>query len=632
MANMTNPLPAYRGNDSYIFVSYSHKDSEMVYAEIRSMQDQGIRVWFDEGIDAGEEWTETLAVAIDGCSNFFFFITSHSAGSEHCRRELNYANQKGVAVTAIHLVPTDLPGGMQLSLGHRQAIIKYELSDSQYESKLFGVLGIGGIAEAAEDYSSLAAEQSVDKKDQRRGILVLPFVSRSREEDTQFLCDGIADEIITALSAVESLRVISGGSARQIDVKTRNLRSLGRQLNVQYVLEGSVQLSGEKLRITAQLPSTDSDDVLWASKWDSSVADIFDVQETIAQGVVLALEIQLSRTQKKQLVDRPIPDVHAYEFYLRARQLIHLYTADALHQALEYLRKGEEIIGENIHITAAIGYVHWQFLNAGIDLDPQHLEEARGCIERLFKLEPDSPDAHRLKGLVGMKEKDELPASINHLKIALEANPNDTDTLFWLTLLYAFAGRVSSGMALSERLLAIDPLTTLHKIYPGYLTFMDGDFEKACPLLLHCHELNPGNPITTLIYGQVLAMVDKYEQAQQIFASLNEFAADTFFSQLGKFFSLSLAGDKAAALAAATDDLEAEASSDLQYSWSLAQCYALIGEQERAITWLQNAIDYGFWNYPLLATHDPLLESIRQNEKFQSLMNDLKQKWIYFQV
>jgi len=636
---MMVPQPPYKGDEPFVFVSYSHRDKEPVYAEIRWLQDQGINVWYDEGIEVGDEWTETLASAITDCMKFLFFITPNSVASEHCRRELIFANHVEVAVMAVFLEPGELPAGLNLALGNRQIIRKYELAEEDYQNQLYSGLSTGGsparfdiAPPRSEGLEAGGKARGKAPGKARRGILILPFDNRSQADDIGFICEGIADEIITALSGLGSLRVISRGSAMQIAPQNRNLKSLGKQLNVHYVLQGSVQKAGERLRITAQLPSTRSGELLWASKWDSTTDQVFEIQETIARGVVGALAIQLNERQDAQLSNRPISDVRAYEYYLRARQLIYQYTGEALNQALDYLRRGEDIIGENQYITAAMGYVYWQFHNAGIDPDPEHLKRARRCIDKLFEMDAHSPDAHRLLGLVNMQEKGDIQTSVRHLKIALNSNPNDTDTLLWLPLLYGFAGRVSSGYPLVERLLRLDPLSTLPRILPGFLDMMGGDLDKACIRLLESHELNPGNPITTLAYGQVLAMSGRKEEATAIFNALDEFVPGSAFAALGKFYVCALAGDRDGALAAASDDLKADVSSDLQYSWSMAQCYAQIGATDESLRWLENAIKFGFWNHPLLAENDPLLDPVRQDERFGSLMNNVKEKWVYFEV
>lgn len=139
---MEGPFPAYRGDEPYVFVSYAHGDSALVYPEIQWLKDQGFNIWYDEGIAPGHEWRDELAERISSSSLFLFFVTPASVSSEHCRRELNYAIDVGIPLLAAYLRETELPGGMQLSLNSVQAILRHELSDLNYRIKLLrGVAG-----------------------------------------------------------------------------------------------------------------------------------------------------------------------------------------------------------------------------------------------------------------------------------------------------------------------------------------------------------------------------------------------------------------------------------------------------------------------------------------------------------
>ena len=134
---MEKPFPAYRGNEPYVFVSYSHADGDAVFPEIRQLQERGVNVWYDTtGIGPGSEWNDEIAIAIKGAAYFIYFITPRSAASEHCRRELNFAQSENIRVFSVHLEETHLPDGLRLSLDNRQAILKYVLDLSDYQETL----------------------------------------------------------------------------------------------------------------------------------------------------------------------------------------------------------------------------------------------------------------------------------------------------------------------------------------------------------------------------------------------------------------------------------------------------------------------------------------------------------------
>jgi|TARA_B100000315_G_scaffold111949_2_gene102663 serine/threonine-protein kinase len=130
------PFPAYQGSDPYIFVSYVHEDSDVVYPEIQWLKDQGFNIWFDEGISPGGEWRKELADSIEGSSLFLYFISPHSIESNHCKREVNLAVDLEKQLLAVHLEETQLPSEMALVLSTIQAIMRFELSDQEYRFKL----------------------------------------------------------------------------------------------------------------------------------------------------------------------------------------------------------------------------------------------------------------------------------------------------------------------------------------------------------------------------------------------------------------------------------------------------------------------------------------------------------------
>jgi len=133
---MKKPVTAYKGDNPYIFVSYSHADSSQIYEELNWLQEQRFNLWYDEGIEAGTQWREELAMAIESAKLFVFFVTPNSVQSENCRKELNYALNHQIPILAVHLVPTNLSSGMDLMLSDIQAILKHEMTVEEYRRKL----------------------------------------------------------------------------------------------------------------------------------------------------------------------------------------------------------------------------------------------------------------------------------------------------------------------------------------------------------------------------------------------------------------------------------------------------------------------------------------------------------------
>ena len=123
------PIEPYRGTEPYVFISYSHRDTAIVFPELRRLRDLGVRAWYDEGIEPGsDEWTEVIAAALKGAVAMLYYVTPRSVASKHCRREFQYADTHGKAIFPVFLEHTDLPPGLDLQMSSRQAILRYELS------------------------------------------------------------------------------------------------------------------------------------------------------------------------------------------------------------------------------------------------------------------------------------------------------------------------------------------------------------------------------------------------------------------------------------------------------------------------------------------------------------------------
>lgn len=466
----------------------------------------------------------------------------------------------------------------------------------------------------------------------RPGILVLPFADLSPEADTGYISHGLADEIISSLSGLEALRVISRGAAVQLKETGKDTASLAAELGLEYVLEGSVQRAGPSLLITTRLLRPEQGDLVWGKSFRGDLQALFDIEQTISESVVGALRVRLTATETERLKARPIPDVRAYEYYLRAKQQVYSFTEDALDRALHYLEKGAELIGENVQIFAAMGYVYWQYINLGVKSDPVYLEKARECAERIRAVDPQSPEADRLLGLVTIHARGDIQQAVRHLKRALEGSRGDPDALFWLALLYGFVGRPSSGYPLAERLLEIDPLSAVIHAIPPTLAALDGDFDRACELFARAHRMEPDNPAINFVFSQALAMAGRREEACALVDRIERDAPNSFYHGLGSVLRAALRGDKAAAHAALEPAVEEGAKADMQYSWTLAQAFSLLGETQPSVQWLENAVARGFSNYPIIANLDPLLEGVRGDAGFKKVARTAKEKWQTFEV
>jgi eukaryotic-like serine/threonine-protein kinase len=459
-----------------------------------------------------------------------------------------------------------------------------------------------------------------------RSILVLPFANVSPDAELDYFSDGLTDEVITDLSGLDALRVISRTSAMQLKGTSKDVRTIGRELSVQYILEGAVRIRGDSLRLTAKLVDAGRDVNLWAEKFSGRLDDVLEIQEELSRQIVAALKIRLTPGEERRLAQRPIDDARAFEFYLRAKREMLLYSREALDRALLYLDEAERVVGENVLLLSARGYAHWLSVNAGLAEGAGVLERARECADRILALEADSVHGNRLRGLLAISDGD-LQGAIRHLKLALAKDPNDSDSLAGLLAVYALAGRPSAAAPVIEKLQRIDPLTPIYQALPGQVWMMNGDPLRALAALAKAHAMEPENPAIRFIHAWALAAAGRRDAAGEMLAPLPGSPTAGIFGPLAACFAAALTGDRDAVLACLDDDALAAIRGDLQFAWMAAGCFATVGEKETALSLLAAAVDRGLLNFPLLAQFDPFLEPLRGDPGFEALAAEVEGRW-----
>ncbi len=166
-------------------------------------------------------------------------------------------------------------------------------------------------------------------------IAVLPFVDMSRDKEEEYFCDGLAEELINALTKLENLRVVSRTSAFSFKDKGLDVREIGRKLDVKTVLEGSLRKAGNRLRITAQLINVADGYHLWSERYDREMEDVFDIQDDITLKIVDALRIRLMGHEERMVTKRHTENVDAYNLYLRGQHHLYKFTRDGMDKSIE---------------------------------------------------------------------------------------------------------------------------------------------------------------------------------------------------------------------------------------------------------------------------------------------------------
>ena len=456
-------------------------------------------------------------------------------------------------------------------------------------------------------------------------VVVLPFTNVGSDPEDALFADGLTDEIITDLAKVRALRVISRQSAMQLRGTTKDTRTIGRELGVRYVLEGTVRRSAESLRVTARLTDAEQDANLWAERFGGTLDDVFEIQERLARQIVSALQVNLTADEVRRIGARGVRDPVAYDCYVRARQHIWSGVPARFVIARDLLERAESIVGERPLILAAKAYESVLAVQTGMLTGREHHQRAIALCRRAIALDAECTEAYVAGGLAH-KSLGEIAEADASLRRALELEPGHADALFLLGWLCAVTGRSAEAESLLTRAAEASPFDPLVPFFHAYAAMFEGRFEVAVARADEARRVEHTLPFPQGVYAWALILLDRQNDAR---TAIDEFAqrfggqpdvdAIVVFAH-GRFEGQNpLPRLSAKALEHAWGDGD--------IAWFAATCLAAVGERDAAVDWLRRAIELGLLNYPFITQHDRALAALRGFPPFDAMIADLEPRW-----
>jgi serine/threonine protein kinase len=467
--------------------------------------------------------------------------------------------------------------------------------------------------------------------DERKSIAVLPFNIRSSDPDTDYFSDGLTDEIITDLSQIRTLRVISQNSSAYFKESGKDPRTIAGELNVRYLLEGTVRKAGRSVRVTARLVDALNDDHLWAEKYSGQLEDIFEIQEQISRKIVDALKMQLSPEEDRKLGVRRIQNVEALAAYHRAYRETYRFTREGLDRARALIERALALEGDNEQLFAIMGLVYRQYYNAGFTSDTGHVDKAAGYASKVFALNPESAAGHQLLGLVQWSRGETVEA-VRSYKRALALDPNSLVAMLELQRAHHCVGVLDDALATAERLMKVDPLAPMHYATTLFIYHLSGQFALLERRGQEVLEAFPEFKISRWTYSVGLIELGKRDKALLSLQNAPSEEEDSIAGRFCEFVRYALEGRTDQAVAQLGPEIREAVWQNEWWSWWASACYALVGDQSQAIDWLENAANRGFLNYPYLAQHSVIFRALDDDPRFQDLLKRIKQAREQFEL
>lgn len=349
----------------------------------------------------------------------------------------------------------------------------------------------------------------------RQSIAVLPFDNRSDQKSDTYFVEGIHDDLLTNLARISALKVISRTSVNQYKGTEKTIPEIASELGVATVMEGAVQRAGNTVRINVQLIDAQTDEHLWAEIFDRELTtdNLFAIQSEISEAIADALEATLTDQEQEQINRRPTDNLAAYNAYMLGRQLLPKRTSSALEQARGEFENAVKL--DPGFALAWVGIADTAYLQSSYGtLDPDEATNiAQSAVNRALEINPQLGEAYAIQGAVHEDNNLYSQAEIAFQR-AIELSPNYATTYHWFGNMLSFKpSRTREGLALIEKAMELDPLSTIISSSQAWLLQRLGEYEQAEAIFLRVIEMNPDFPRTkaglAFMYSSELGRFDK---------------------------------------------------------------------------------------------------------------------------
>jgi len=440
-------------------------------------------------------------------------------------------------------------------------------------------------------FSSGASE--IENSKGNKSIAVLPFTNMSADKDQDYFCAGIAEDIRYNLSQLEGLVVKSRTSSFAFKDQDLDILEIGAKLNVSTILEGSVQKSGNKLRVTVQLINVKDGFQLWSKRYDRELEDVFVIKDEIAKNIVKALAIKLSPAEKQKLEKIKTQDVQAYDYYIRGRDYFYKGHEDKVQLSIQMFKKAIEI--DNSYALAYTGMADsYAETYMYFDKTDVNLEQALNASQRALELDPKLAEAHASHGLV-LSQSNQFEEAEKEFKTAISLNSRLFGAYYQYGRMSKAMGKHQQAAILFEKAVELEPENYLP------ITFLVGAYkdlnmkikmlvvnQQAVEVFRSHLDLNPDDPRALYLGANCLIIADKTDEA---------------LIWLEKSLVIN--------------------PNEISVLYNAACVYSLLGQIDKGIDYLDRAIKGGF-AFREWIENDSDLDNIRDDPRFQEIIDRIK--------
>lgn len=444
-----------------------------------------------------------------------------------------------------------------------------------------------------------------------RSLAVLPLENLSGDASQDYLADGMTGELITSLGQIGELRVISQTTAMQYKNAHKPLRQIARELNVDAVIDGSVQRAGDRLRVVAQLVDAEDDKQLWAQTYDGNLSDVLGLENQVSSAVADQIRVKLTSSEQSQLANSQTVNPQAYEAFQKGQFYFEVNSTPAAQTSLNYFQRAVALDPNFARAWVGIGR-SYDFLGEGAVTYSQAMAGADAAVAKALQLQPNLDEAYAERAWTELYYHWDFPGTERDFRHALALNPNSSDAYEGLSDYFMVMGRFDDSALELERALALDPYSPM-LLSGNCLTLnFQRRYDQAVAKCSEALNLDPNYRWALYIASQVYYNKRDFAAAHQLWA--RQGVSDSHF--LAMMDEVNGAPGKKGAF-----DRWLKEQKQPPDSFRLALCYAGLGRKDQAFASLAQAFETRPAPHQLTwVPLDPRFDSLRSDPRFDALL------------
>ncbi len=444
-------------------------------------------------------------------------------------------------------------------------------------------------------------------------VAVLPFRNPSADSENEYFIDGLTEELIHALSRLPGLQVVSRTSAFEFKDKAQNVRTIGEQLRVSSVVEGSVRKMGDRLRVSTQLTNVTDGVVLWSERFDCNLTDIFDVQDNIARSIAQKLQVELGSKVGSTLVQRYTENFAAYDLYLRGRFQWNKRSGEGFQKALEYFQQALAVDANYAPALAGIADYHVSVASWGLEPPTEAWPKAKEAVSNALAADDTLAEAHASMGLIRMWYEWDWKEAEREFLRAIELKPSLPIAHVYYNLLLVQDARFDEAEEQIRLALSYDPLSVPCSVYLAGVYHYRRDYERSLAQTRRALDLDANDIEAHVVMAINYEQQHKYPEAIAEMEKAHQLSGynPLLLGPLASCYGGSGDKDKALML---LEDLNAAATQAYVAPISWVMLYLGVGDVEHAFEWLEKAAE----------ARDALLCYLKVGPIYDSIRGDVR--------